>query len=116
MKSILNKIVTVIILAAFAQACSKESTSDSQAATNSTGKGGSLSKFTIVGNYLYAVDAYNLYTYDITDEANPVMTNSTYINFNVETIYPFKDNLFIGTTDGLYIFFCERSFEPATGW
>ena len=48
-----------------------EKTGDASA-NLSTGKGGSLSKFTIIGNYVYAVSSHFLYTIDI---SNPTLPN-----------------------------------------
>lgn len=92
--------------------CSKDGATNS-ALASSTGVGGSLSKFTIVGNFLYAVDNHFLYTYNISNAANPVKTNSSELNFDVETIYPFNNRLFIGTRTGLYIYSIDTPSVPS---
>ena len=89
-----------------------EKSSDSAAAANSTGKGGSLAKFTIVGNYIYAVSMHFLYTIDISNPSNPSKVNQSQLNFDMETIYPYKSNLFIGSKTGLYIYSLEKPSEP----
>lgn len=99
----------IIMLSIFS--CSKDAVNS--AATNDTGQGGSLARFTIVGNYLYAVDNYNLYTYDITNPQNPVKTNSKSINANVETIFPFKNRLFIGSSTGMFIYSIDTPSVPS---
>jgi hypothetical protein len=88
-----------------------EKTSDSKSA-NSTGVGGSLAKFTIVGNYLYAVSSHFLYTVDISDAAQPVKVDESPLNFDMETIYPYKNNLFIGSKTGLYIYSLDNPAKP----
>jgi len=100
----------IIVIVLFS--CTKEAM-DSNVSSSDVGKGGSLARFTIVGNYLYAVDNNNLYTYNITDANNPVKTNSVSLNFGVETIYPFKNRLFIGSTTGLYIYSIENPSLPS---
>ncbi len=90
--------------------CSKDNAVDASASP--TGQAGSLSKFTIVGNYLYAVDSRNLYSYDISNPINPIKTNTTVINFDVETIYPFNNRLFIGTTTGMFIYSIDTPSIP----
>ncbi len=92
--------------------CSKDGATNS-ALSSSTGVGGSLSKFTIVGNFLYAVDNHFLYTYNISNAANPVKTNSSELNFDIETIYPFNNRLFIGTRTGLYIYSIDTPSVPS---
>jgi len=53
MNSLVNKLFAFLILVLVISSCSKDGTEKANA-TSSTGKGGSLSKFTIVGNFLYA--------------------------------------------------------------
>lgn len=105
MKFSFSKIILLLAVGLFC-ACSKEggSSDTNSLAGNSTGKAGSLSKFTIVDNYLYAVTNHFLYTYDISDASNPLLTNTSDVTFDIETIYPYNNNLFIGTRTGLYIY------------
>jgi hypothetical protein len=90
--------------------CTKESVS--KASLNSSGKGGSMARFTIAGNYLYMVDKSNLKTYDISDPAAPVFKSSSEAGFEIETIFPFKDKLFIGSTSVVHIFSIEDPQHP----
>ncbi len=110
MKFSLYKILIALSICLVGWSCSKEGTTDAVAA--SSGKAGSLSKFTIVGNFLYAVDSRFLYAYDISNPANPVKTSTAAIDFNVETIYPFKNRLFIGTSTGMFIYSIDIPGAP----
>src|ERR1043165_6801720 len=76
--------------------CTKESVGKSF--NSNTGKGGSLARFTIVGNYLYTVDKTQLRVFDVADPASAVFKSSTDVGFEIETIFPFRDKLFIGST------------------
>lgn len=91
--------------------CEKNS-ADSASATSGVGKGGSLAKFTIVGNYIYAVSSHYLYTVDISNPSAPVKVNQSLLGFDMETIYPFKNNLFIGSRTGLYIYSIDTASKP----
>lgn len=91
-------------------ACSKESASAS--ADASTGKGGSLARFTIASNHLYAVDNHTLYAYSLSDPAKPVRVYSSPLNFDIETIYPYNNFLFLGTRTGLYIYSIDTADKP----
>ncbi|HEV8080573.1 MAG TPA: hypothetical protein VGP43_07670 [Chitinophagaceae bacterium] len=105
---------TIIIVFSFS--CTKEalnSATENSAGSADVGKGGSLARFTIVGNYLYAVDNRYLYSYNIADPKNPVKTNTTAINFDLETIYSFKNRLFIGSRVGLYIYSIDTPSAPS---
>lgn len=89
-----------------------EKSSDASAAGASTGKGGSLAKFTIIGNHIYAVSMHYLYTIDISDPLHPVKVNQSQLNFDMETIYPYKNRLFIGSKTGLYIYSIDTASAP----
>ncbi len=90
--------------------CNKESANAS--ASSTTGKGGSLTRFTIAGNYLYAVDNHSLYTYSLDSSGKPQKVNTSPLNFDIETIYPYNNNLFIGTRTGLYIYSLNNMAKP----
>jgi hypothetical protein len=77
-----------------------------------SGQGGSLARFAIAGNYLYTVDKEKLKVYNISDAAHPVLKNTTDVGFEIETIYPFKDKLFIGSSSVVHIFSVEDPEHP----
>src|SRR4026207_591360 len=88
-----------------------EKTGDSSA-NLSTGKGGSLAKFTIIGNYVYAVSSHFLYTIDISNPLLPSKVNESPLNYDMETLYPYKNRLFIGSKTGIYIYSIEEPAAP----
>ncbi len=77
-----------------------------------TGKGGSMARFTIYSNYLYAVDRTSLQTFDIQNPSDPKAWAKINIGWNIETIYPFKDKLFIGSTTGMFIYDASTAWNP----
>jgi len=95
--------------------CDKNSESAFSADPNAVGgagRGGSLARFTVVGNYLYAVDKENLKVFNISNPAQPVFTRTVPVGFEIETIYPFKDKLFIGSTSVVHIFSITDPANP----
>lgn len=68
------------------------------------GIGGSMARFTIAQDILYTVGSYNLNVFDISVLTDPVKGNAIQIGWNIETIFPFKNNLFIGSQNGMYIY------------
>ncbi len=70
----------------------------------STGTGGSMARFTIQGDYLYAIDMSNLHVFDITNLTKPEAGAKVEIGWGIETIFPYKKNLFIGSQTGLHIY------------
>ena len=108
MKKIFLYILVVVLFNPFTF-CTK--TSDKTSPTTA-GKGGSLARFTIAGNYLYTVDKSTLKSYDISSASSPVLKDSIEVGFEIETIFPFKDKLFIGSTSVVHIFSIEDPEHP----
>lgn len=109
-----NIILLLLISIIFLQ-CEKDASSSSFASPNGvspTGQGGSLARFAIVGNYLYTVDHQKLSVYDIADAGNPLIKKTIDIGFDIETIFPFKDKLFIGSASVVHIFSIADPVNP----
>jgi hypothetical protein len=102
----------IIIAIIFLFGCDKASTTDSNAFASATGKGGSLARFTVVGDYLYTVDKETLKVFDISNPQQPVLRRSVAAGFEIETIFPFKDKLFLGSTSVIYIFSLDDPSNP----
>ncbi|WP_439132374.1 hypothetical protein [Polaribacter sp.] len=68
------------------------------------GQGGSLATFILKGDYLYTVDFFNLSVFNINDIANPKKVNTINVGFNIETLFSFKDYLFIGSQNAMFIY------------
>ena len=71
-----------------------------------------MARFVIVNKYLYAVNQGALLVYDINNESNPVRKSEQYLGWLIETIYPFKNNLFIGSSSGMLIFNIDNPVAP----
>ncbi|MFP2997168.1 hypothetical protein ABN763_14725 [Spongiivirga sp. MCCC 1A20706] len=76
-----------------------------------TGDGGSLARFKIVGDYLYAVDSHNINVFGIQDLNNPTDLPDVFAGFDIETIFNRGDQLFLGSMRGMYIYDIK---DPAT--
>jgi hypothetical protein len=77
------------------------------------GKGGSMACFTLVDNFLYAIDAQHLQVFDIANAASPEQRGQkTQINFDIETIFAYGDRLFIGGQSGMYIYSIANRMYP----
>ncbi len=79
----------------------------------SYGTGGSMARFTALLERLYTVGNKNLSVFDISDDFNPSFIARKDLGFGIETIFPFKNNLFIGTTTGVRIFSLANLDNPA---
>jgi hypothetical protein len=76
------------------------------------GVGGSMARFTIVNNYLYAVTESALNVVSIVNGADPTFSNRVQIGWGIETLYPFNNRLFIGSTSGMFIYDITNPTTP----
>jgi len=106
MKPILTFILVVILFS-----CDKGS-ADAGSFASPTGQGGSMARFTIVNNHLYTVDKQNLKVFNISNVAQPIFERTVPVGFEIETIYPFGDKLFIGSTSVVHIFSIADPSRP----
>ena len=105
MKKYLYIITALLLFFAFSS-CEKSS-SDIGGANpvgGSTGKGGSMAKFTIAEDHLYLINEKQLLVYDVNNASNPVKVNTIEVDFGIETVFSLKDKLFIGSISGVYIY------------
>jgi len=107
------RVLNYLYVIAFTAFISCEKSTDSgAAAANTVGAGGSLSRFTIAGNYLYAVSSHYLYAVDISNPALPKKVSESPLNFDMETIYPYKNRLYVGSRTGLYVYSIDTPDKP----
>lgn len=77
-----------------------------------TGQGGSLARFKIVDDYLYAVDSHNINIFNISDLENPEDLEDVYAGFDIETIFNRGNHLFLGSMRGMYIYDISSPATP----
>jgi hypothetical protein len=108
----IEKILAVAsLLLMVAAGCTKDSQS-AAAPSNGTGTGGSLARFTIAANHLYLANYSTVEVFDLANPADPVRKNTVSVNFEVETIFPYGDKLFIGSRDGMFIYSITSPSNP----
>ncbi len=76
------------------------------------GIGGSMARFAISFERLYAVDDNNLQVFDITQLDDPIEGTEINVGFGIETLFPFKDKLFIGSQNGMFIYSNANPDQP----
>jgi hypothetical protein len=85
----------------------------SSASGSTTSVGGSMARFCIVGDYMYTVDASSLITFSLQNTTAPSRTNTAALGWQIETVYPMKDKLFIGSGNGMFIYSIANPATPA---
>ncbi|MBD0777221.1 hypothetical protein HPE56_05390 [Maribacter sp. ANRC-HE7] len=78
----------------------------------SVGQGGSLARFKIVGDYLYAVDSHTINVFNIQDLEDPQDLEDVYAGFDIETIFNRDQYLFLGSMRGMYIYDISSPATP----
>lgn len=72
-------------------------------APSSGGIGGSMARFAITGDFLYAVDDQSLLAFDISSP-DPTKVSKNDVGWAIETIFPYEQNLFIGSASAMFIY------------
>jgi hypothetical protein len=77
------------------------------------GVAGSMARFCLMNDYLYTVTDNAINVFNIQNVIDPVFTKKVGITGGIETIYPFKGNLFIGSRSGMFIYNTTDPQQPA---
>ncbi len=94
-------------------AMSEASFSGGAAPAGSTfGIGGSMARFGLYSNYLYAVDHSTLYMFDVKDDENPHSIGNQSVGWDVETMFIYDGHMFFGTRSGMLIYSLEVATVP----
>ena len=82
-------------------------------ALSAPGLSGSMARFSLVNNCLYTVDHHTLKTFSLAAAAVPVLASTVNAGWDIETIYPLKDKLFLGSMGGMFVFDISNPLNPA---
>jgi len=101
-----NSIVSLTALTSLLllSACGGDSADGTASSGNDTGTAGSMSRFAIVGDYLYTIVGSGLQIFDISTPSQPVPWATVWVGFNIETLFDYQSYLYIGASDGVYIY------------
>ena len=76
----------------------------SGAAIGSVGVAGSMARFAVIGDYLYAIDQWSMDVISLESPTMPAHLNTINLGWGIETIFPYEDKLFIGSNAGMFIY------------
>lgn len=82
------------------------------AGSQTIGITGSMARFSIINNYMYCVNNSELRSFNITNTLNPQQVNISNMGWGIETIYPFQNKLFIGSSTGMFIYDITNPATP----
>lgn len=83
---------------------SNTSTAAPQSSGNQNGQAGSMSRFALHQQFLYAVGQNQLHLFNIANPNKPVDFATVDIGWGIETIFPYNNKLFIGSSTGMFIY------------
>ena len=68
------------------------------------GTGGSMARFTVSKNHLFTIDDSFLKVFSLAAPETPEFKKNQFVGERLETIFPLGDNLFFGTSAGMFIY------------
>jgi hypothetical protein len=111
MKKLRPEILLLIFLFVVSQGCQMGDDTSSDF-SGGEGTGGSMARFTIANNHLYTVDQSTINVFDLSNPETPEFKIKKQVGFGVETIFPLNNNLFLGTSTGMYIYDVNNPVLP----
>ena len=102
MNKTMKKLLYLICIALFVTSCAKDGGDGGSA----DGKGGSMARFAIRGDFLYTVSTDSLKIFNIEEPEKPKYypQRDLKVGFDIETIFPMDTLLFIGASSGMYVY------------
>jgi len=94
--------------------CITEKQPDSYTALPGSGSGGSMARFTIIGDFLYTLRFSQIKVFSITNPLNPDQVGDVWTRWDIETIFPVPDRelLFLGGSSGIYAYSITNRIMP----
>lgn len=84
------------------------------AKSSAAGVAGSMARMVLMNNYLYAItEPHSLGVINVSNPAAPYEAVNIGAGFDLQTIYPFKDKLFMGSAVGLFMYDVSDPEHPA---
>ncbi|MCE7067580.1 LVIVD repeat-containing protein [Dyadobacter sp. CY326] len=83
---------------------SSGASSSAPKAAGSNGQAGSMSRFALHQNFLYTVGQNDLHLFNIATPSKPTDFAVVNMGWGIETIFPYEDKLFIGSSTGMFIY------------
>jgi hypothetical protein len=81
----------------------------------STGTAGSTATMTLVGDYLYVIpEPHSLNTINVSDPSKLSLSSTIPAGYDVETIFPIRNRLLLGSKEGVYIFSLDNPDRPSS--
>jgi len=84
------------------------------AVQNTKGTAGSMARMILVNDYLYAItEPHSVGIVNTSTAEAPSYVSELYAGFDLQTIYPFANKLFLGSASGMYMYDISDPANPA---
>ena len=84
-------------------------------AASSTGVAGSMAGMVLMNDNLYAItEMHSLGIVDISNAAAPTLDSTFFAGYDLQTIFPFEDKLFLGSAIGMFMYDVSDPKHPAS--
>ncbi|GHB52888.1 LVIVD repeat-containing protein [Persicitalea jodogahamensis] len=98
--------------ASFFRSANTSSAAPTSGGGGGDGQGGSMARFALYDKYLYTVGQNELNLFDVSTPTKPAFFSTVQLGWGIETIFPYKDKLFIGSTTGMHIYDNSNPAKP----
>lgn len=71
---------------------------------STVGVAGSMARFIARNDHLYTIDNQEMHIFDISNAEAPSESGSLSIGWNIETLFPYNEYLFIGSQTGMFVY------------
>lgn len=86
--------------------------SNNSGSGNQIGIAGSLARFAISSNYLYSIFQDRVKNFTLQNPKSPKYVNEVKLGFGIETLFPYKNSLFVGANNGMHILDISAPTKP----
>jgi hypothetical protein len=73
-------------------------------AVSFAGQGGSMARFGVFDNYLYAIDKKDMHVINIENFSDPIKAGTQSVASGIETMFIYGSTMFVGGQNGMYIY------------
>lgn len=105
-------LLLAFLLLTFSSCDRNEFAQNDSVGSSNGGKGGSLARFSVVGDKLYTIDNNQMRVFDVQNNTNPTFEQKVDLINGVETVFPYGDYLYLGTQTGLLIYDISNPSAP----
>ena len=94
--------------------CSMQDKALAAAAPGANSTSGSMAGMVLVNDYLYAIaEPHSIGIVSVANASAPELKNQFFAGFDLETMYPFNNKLFLGSASGMFMFDLTNPENPA---